>query len=98
MLHIEILIDARAELGEGPPRDVAEQPIYRIDSLGAKVHSCDAEGGAMRSWNEPEHVGSLALRETGGAIVSLRDGCYALDFASGARRKLVSSTPTCTIP
>ena len=44
MLRIELLIDARAELGEGPLWDVAEQRLYWIDSLGAKVHSCDADG------------------------------------------------------
>ena len=93
MLRIELIIDARAELGEGPLWDVAEQRLYWIDSLGAKVHSCDAQGGAQRSWSVPEHIGSLALREKGGAIVSLRDGFYALDFANGACRKLADPDP-----
>ena len=69
MLRIELLIDAHAELGEGPLWDVAEQRLFWIDSLGAWVHSCDADGGAPRSWEVPEHIGSLALRQTGGAIV-----------------------------
>ena len=42
MLRIELLIDAHAELGEGPLWDVAEQRLFWIDSLGARVHSCDA--------------------------------------------------------
>jgi L-arabinonolactonase len=63
MLRIELLIDARAELGEGPVWDVAEQRLYWIDSLGAKVHSCEADGGAARTWDVPEHIGSLALPE-----------------------------------
>ena len=41
----------------------------------------------------PEHIGSLALREKGGAVVSLRDGFYALDFATGACGKLVDPDP-----
>lgn len=49
MLRIELLIDARAELGEGPLWDVAEQRLYWVDSLGAKVHSCEADGGAART-------------------------------------------------
>jgi L-arabinonolactonase len=57
MVRIELLIDARAELGEGPLWDVAEQRLYWIDSLGAKVHSCDADGGAARTWDVPEHIG-----------------------------------------
>jgi sugar lactone lactonase YvrE len=93
MLRIELLLDARAELGEGPLWDVAEQRLYWIDSLGAKVHSCDAEGGSPRSWDVPDHIGSLALREGGGAVVSLRDGFYILDFADGACRKLADPDP-----
>jgi L-arabinonolactonase len=31
MLRIELLIDAHAELGEGPIWDVAEQRLYWID-------------------------------------------------------------------
>ena len=93
MLRIELLIDARAELDEGPLWDVAEQRLYWIDSLGAKVHSCDADGGAARTWDVPEHIGSLALRERGGAVVSLRDGFYVLDFLSGGCRKLADPDP-----
>ncbi len=93
MLRIEVLIDAHAELGEGPLWDVAEQRLFWIDSLGAKVHSCDAHGGAPRSWDVPEHIGSLALRESGGAVVALRDGFYALDFGTGACRKLADPDP-----
>jgi L-arabinonolactonase len=93
MLRIELLIDAHAELGEGPLWDVAEQRLFWIDSLGGRVHSCDADGGAPRSWEVPEHIGSLALRQTGGAIVSLRDGFYALDFVSAACRKLADPDP-----
>lgn len=93
MLKIELLIDARAELGEGPLWDAAEQRLYWIDSLGAKVHSCDAAGGSPRVWNVPEHIGSLALREKGGAIVSLRDGFYVLDFGTGACSKLADPDP-----
>jgi L-arabinonolactonase len=93
MLRIELLIDARAELGEGPLWDVREQRLYWIDSLGATIHCCDASGGARQSWTVPEHIGSLALREGGGAMLSLRDGFYAFDFKSGLATKLVDPDP-----
>src|SRR3569833_2499887 len=93
MLHIELLIEARAELGEGPLWDVAEQRLYWIDSLGAKVHSCNAQGRDARTWDVSEHIGSLAMRMGGGAIVSLRDGFYTLDFATGACRKWADPDP-----
>ena len=83
----------RCRGGEGPLWDVAEQRLYWIDSLGAKVHSCDVAGGSPRAWDVPEHIGSLALREKGGAVVSLRDGFYTLDFRTGACAKLVDPDP-----
>jgi L-arabinonolactonase len=93
MLKIELLIDAHAELGEGPLWDVGEQRLYWIDSLGKAVHSCDAAGGAARTWPVPEHIGSLALRESGGAVLALRDGFYTLNFDNGAAMKLVDPDP-----
>lgn len=56
-------------------------------------HSCDAGGGAPRSWNVQKHIGSLALRKTGGAIVALRDCFYALDLENGACSKLADPDP-----
>jgi L-arabinonolactonase len=91
-LRIELMIDARAELGEGPLWDVCEQRLYWIDSLGSNVHSCDARGGSARAWSVPEHIGSMGLRERGG-IVSLRDGFYALDFEKGSCSKVVDPDP-----
>ncbi|MBV8565096.1 MAG: SMP-30/gluconolactonase/LRE family protein, partial [Methylobacteriaceae bacterium] len=93
MVRIELLIDAHAELGEGPLWDVAEQRLYWIDSLGAMVHSCDAAGGAARSWKVPGHIGSLALREKRGAVLALRDGFYTLDFATGTARRIADPDP-----
>jgi len=93
MLKIELLIDARADLGEGPLRDVAEQRLYWIDSHGKAVHACDADGGNARSWAVPEHIGSLALRRQGGAIVALRDGFYTLNLTTGSTQKLADPDP-----
>jgi L-arabinonolactonase len=62
MLRIELLIDAKAELGEGPLWDVEEERLYWIDSLAPAIHVCDANGGSRRSWALPEPIGSLASR------------------------------------
>lgn len=93
MLRIELLIDAKASLGEGPLWDVAEQRLYWIDSFGNKVHRCDAGGGERRSWEVPENIGSMALRQKGGAVCSLRDGFYGLDFDTGEVAKIADPDP-----
>lgn len=91
MLRIEVICDIPNALGEGPLWDVAEQRLYWIDSYGPTVFSCDADGGNRRSWTVPKQIGSLALREKGGAILSLRDGFYGFDFQTG-RSTLIHET------
>lgn len=93
MLRIELLSDAKASLGEGPLWDVAEQRLYWIDSLGKRIHRCDARGAGPRSWDVPENIGSMALREAGGAVCALHDGFYSFDFDSGVAEKIVDPDP-----
>ncbi len=71
-------------VGEGPVWDVAEQALYYIDITGRAVHRWDPASGEHRSWDLPDIVGSMALRESGGAIVALGGGVFTLDFATGA--------------
>ena len=66
MLHIELLLDARKQLGEGP--------------YGKLIQRCDAQGRNVERWQVPEHIGSMCLRERGGAVVALRDGFHLFDF------------------
>lgn len=93
MLRIEVLIDSRDSLGEGPLWDVDEQRLYWIDSYGRRVHRCDAAGGDVSHWAVPEEIGSMALRRGGGAVVSLRSGFHFLDFSSGEVDRINETQP-----
>jgi sugar lactone lactonase YvrE len=93
MLRIEHLIDGRDALGEGPLWDVAEQRLYWIDSYGKAVYRADADGKGIERWAVPEHIGSICLREQGGAVVSLRNGFHFLDFESGATEPIGDPEP-----
>jgi L-arabinonolactonase len=84
MFRIELLIDARNELGEGPLWDVAEQRLFWIDSHGGTIYRADARGQGVKCWQLPEHIGSLSLRERGGALVSLRNGLHFFDFETSS--------------
>ncbi|CAN5354007.1 SMP-30/gluconolactonase/LRE family protein [soil metagenome] len=83
MLRIEVFSEERDRLGEGPLWDVAEQRLYWIDSYGPAVFSSDVNGKDRKRWEMPEPIGSMAMREKGGAIVALRNGFHALDFKTG---------------
>jgi L-arabinonolactonase len=87
-VEIKAIVDCRTILGEGPLWDVSEQKIYWIDSYGAKIFRADENGAGVESWSVPQKIGSLALREGGGAILSLADGFYLFDFSTGATELL----------
>jgi L-arabinonolactonase len=93
MLRIEVVSDRPDRLGEGPLWDAREQRLYWIDSYGPAIHSADAAGGDRRSWTVPEPIGSMALREKGGAILALRDGFYTFDFDSGEAARIHETQP-----
>lgn len=83
----------RCSVGEGPVWDVAEQALYYIDILEKRVFRWDPANGGPRTWDVPDIVGSMALREEGGAIVALGSGVHTLDFATGAVEPLALLDP-----
>ena len=74
----------KCKVGEGPVWDVAEQALFYIDILARKVFRWDPATDEHRTWDVPDIVGSMALREAGGAVVALGSGVFTLDFESGA--------------
>src|SRR3954468_16591339 len=92
MLRIEVVNPGGNQLGEGPLWDVTEQALYWIDSYGPTVYRTDSHG-RRTSWALPEHVGSIALREQGGIICSLRSGFHALDKDTGEVTLIAQAAP-----
>lgn len=84
MPQIDIVIDVKTELGEGPLWDVDTQRLYWIDSKGCRIFRTTDEGAEVRAWEVPTEIGSLAIRKDGaGAILALANGFHTLDFATG---------------
>ncbi len=82
-MRIEVLIDVKTTLGEGPLWDVDEQRLYWIDSFDGRVFRCTADGHEVRAWDVPQKIGSMCLRRGGGAVVSLQRGFHFLDLDTG---------------
>ncbi len=95
MLRIELLVDARNELGEGPLWDVTEQRLYWIDSHGATIHRVDARGEGLKTWKVPEHIGSMCLRAGGGAVLALRDGFHFFDLERSTATPIADPEAAC---
>ncbi len=89
-MRIEVLIDLKTTLGEGPLWDVEQQRLYFIDSFDGRVFRCTADGREIRAWDVPAKIGSIALRKDGeGAICSLATGFHTLDFHTGETQLIV---------
>ncbi|HVZ01121.1 MAG TPA: SMP-30/gluconolactonase/LRE family protein [Dongiaceae bacterium] len=83
-MRIEVLVDVKTILGEGPLWDVEQQRLYFIDSFGANIFRCTHDGREIRAWDLPAKIGSMALRKDGnGALLSLANGFHVIDFKTG---------------
>ncbi|MFQ5785087.1 MAG: SMP-30/gluconolactonase/LRE family protein [Alphaproteobacteria bacterium] len=92
-MRIDVLVDVKTTLGEGPLWDVEEQRLYWIDSFDGRVFRSTADGREVRAWDVPQKIGSMALRKGGGAVVSLARGFYFLDFDTGECEPIVDPEP-----
>lgn len=68
------------QLGESPVWDERRQRLYWIDALAGLIHGLDPVTGAIEQFSVPAPIGSIALRDDGGAIVALRNRFAHYDF------------------
>ena len=87
MVSIEPVSNASTTLGENPLWDVEEQRIYWVDAVGKKIFRAAADGRDLESWDAPAEIGSMCLREQGGAVVALDTGLHFFDFKTGRFEK-----------
>jgi sugar lactone lactonase YvrE len=83
-VECELVLDARAELGEGPIWDDRRQRLVFVDIARGHVHEFDPASGRDRVLEVGQPVGSIALAERGDWVVAARDGFLRLDPDSGA--------------
>ena len=83
-MRIDVVLDVKTTLGEGPLWDADQQRLYWIDSFDGRVFRATEDGRELRAWDVPQKIGSMALRKDGaGAVVSLQRGFHLLDFKTG---------------
>ncbi len=83
MVSVECVVDAKNHLGEGPLWDPTEGVLYWVDMLDKQVWSYDPRADRTNTWQLPKIVGAFALREQGGAVLTMEDGFYFMDLQSG---------------
>ncbi len=93
-MRIEVVVDVKTTLGEGPLWDVEHERLYWLDVFDGRVFRATAAGSEIRCWDVPQKIGAMALRKDGsGAVVALARGFHLLDFKSGDVAFIVDPEP-----
>jgi sugar lactone lactonase YvrE len=79
----ELVLEAQADLGEGPVWDDRSGQLAWVDIMAEKVNYFDPVTGATKSYATGAPVGAAALRESGGLIVALPGGMASLSLETG---------------
>jgi sugar lactone lactonase YvrE len=92
-MTIDLVLDAHAELGEGPIWDDERQRLMFVDIMRGVVHEFDPVSGSDRTYEVGEPVGAIALTRRGVYMLAVKSGFMTLDPATGitARAALVES-------
>ncbi|HKE98640.1 MAG TPA: SMP-30/gluconolactonase/LRE family protein [Actinomycetes bacterium] len=77
-LAAEVVVDARARLGEGPAWDARSGELIWVDILAGRVHRFDPASGADRFVEVGRHVGVAVPRAAGGLLLAVRGGFAVL--------------------
>src|SRR5438874_189522 len=79
----ELVLDAHAQVGEGPIWEPRDQALIWVDILRNTVHRFDPASGRNRSWDVGQSVGAAASRQGGGMVLAVERGFAFLDPATG---------------
>ena len=77
-MDLELVQDARADLGEGPVWDPRTGELIWVDIMAGLVHRLDPRTGTDRPLEVGQPVGAACPRAAGGYVVGLRDGIAVL--------------------
>jgi sugar lactone lactonase YvrE len=79
----ELVLDAKAELGEGAIWHSPKGVLYWVDIDPGLVHIYDPRNGENRTVPVGQPVGTVVPRARGGVMVAMRDGFASLDLDTG---------------
>jgi sugar lactone lactonase YvrE len=80
---VDLVLDARAALGEGAIWNRALQRLHWVDISGHRVFTYDPATGENRAADVGQMVGTVVPRVGGGLLLALHEGFATLDLATG---------------
>ncbi|MDQ8186225.1 SMP-30/gluconolactonase/LRE family protein [Pelagicoccus sp. SDUM812002] len=87
MTEVQCVYHDRAQLGEGVFWSERDKKVFWIDIEGHRVCRFDPATGKNDSVFVGQQVGTVVENASGGLVVGLKDGVYALDFETGVSVK-----------
>ena len=83
-MNCELLVDARARIGEGPVWDEQKGCLYWLDIMNCLIYRYDPVSGRNEPLQLDQMVGAVALCRDGALVAALADGFARVDFAAGS--------------
>ncbi|MFP7736644.1 SMP-30/gluconolactonase/LRE family protein [Priestia aryabhattai] len=80
MHSIQLVLNTKAELGEGPSWDSRRKVLYWVDITRQKLHLYNPTDKAHTTFDTGQYIGSVVPRKLGGIVMTLKHGFYAYEF------------------
>lgn len=85
-MEVELVLNVKCTIGEGPSWDERTNTIYFIDLLGNTIYSFDGSRVLKRVLKE--NIGAAVVRERGGMVAVTMTGYYLVDFPDGEVKQI----------
>jgi sugar lactone lactonase YvrE len=96
----ELILDAHADLGEGPAWESQTGVLYWVDIHAGRLHIFSPQDGADRSISLAGYLGCAAPRRLGGLVLGLQSGFATIDSVplSGKAKVRIIANPEPHLP
>src|SRR5687768_15390857 len=86
-MNVELVLDAKAKIGEGPFWH--EGALWWVDILSNELHRFDPKSGTDDAYDAGMHIGAAVPRASGGFVLAVPNGFASFDPVSGKTEMLV---------
>ncbi|MDQ0232103.1 SMP-30/gluconolactonase/LRE family protein [Metabacillus malikii] len=80
--NVQLVIDAKATLGEGPHWDEQSKTLYWVDILNKKLHAFQSETNTDVNDQFEQFIGAAVPSEAGKMILAMQNGLHQYEFAT----------------
>ena len=81
---VELVLDAQADMGEGPIWHARTQRLYWVNCAAGEVHVFDPQAKTDRTIRVGQLVGTVVPRRKGGVMLAVKHGFASLDLDTEA--------------